>query len=95
MGFNNNIFGITSEFRYSAHIPKDVDPSQPWTGSYSGYFVLKGEITKRVYERNVHFDFSPIEQGYQVIGRGTNEFGVFTLLGTLNMETREMTCTKE
>lgn len=95
MGYNDSIFGMTSEFRYSAHIPKDADPTQPWTGDYNGYFVLKGEITKRVHERNVHFDFLPIEQGFQIVGRGSNEFGQFTLVGTLNSTTKEMTCVKE
>ena len=95
MGSGVSIFGMTSEFRYSAPIPRESDKSQPYSGFYNGYFVFKAEIPKRVYERNVKLEFTAMEGQYQVIGVGTNEFGSFTLVGTYNPETKELTCTKE
>lgn len=95
MGYGTSISGTTSDFRYSAPIPPESDKSQPYSGFYNGYFVFRAEIPKRIHERNVKLEFTVMEKGYQVIGVGTNEFGSFTLLGSYNPETKELSCIKE
>lgn len=95
MGVDNTILGQTSEFKYSL---KTLDPDNetfPVSGVYSGYFFYKTNIPRRVYERDLLLDFTPFEQRYQVVGKGTNEFGEFTIMGVFDPATKDLTCIKE
>lgn len=95
MGCDGSILGSTCDFQYSLKLVKPENSTEPVSGLYSGYFVLKTDIQKRVYERNVSLNFVKDDNVYNVSGQGTNEIGDFLLFGVYNPSTKDLTCTKE
>ena len=95
MGCDGSILGSTCDFQYSIKLSKQEDSIEPVSGLYSGYFVVKTDIQKRVYERNLSINFVKEGDVYKVSGKGTNEFGDFLLFGVYSPSSKDLTCTKE
>lgn len=95
MGCDGSILGSTCDFQYSIKLSKQEDSTEPVSGLYSGYFVVKTDIQKRVYERNLSLNFVKDGDVYNVSGKGTNEFGDFLLFGVYSPSSKDLTCTKE
>lgn len=95
MGVDNTILGLTSEFRYTFKGVIESESDPPISGNYTGYFFYKTNVPRRIYEKDLVMDFSPFEGKFQMVGRGTNEFGKYTLVGIFDPETKDLTCTKE
>ena len=95
MGVDNTILGQTSEFKYTMKARDPENESFPASGVYSGYFFYKTNVPRRVYERDLLLDFTPFEGRFQVVGKGTNEFGSFTVVGMFDPSTKDLTCVKE
>ena len=95
MGVDNTILGQTSEFKYTMKALDPENESFPASGVYSGYFFYKTNVPRRVYERDLLLDFTPFGERFQVVGKGTNEFGAFTVMGVFDPSTKDLTCIKE
>lgn len=95
MGVDNTILGQTSEFKYTMKALDPENESFPASGVYSGYFFYKTNVPRRVYERDLLLDFTPFGERFQVVGKGTNEFGTFTVMGVFDPSTKDLTCIKE
>jgi len=72
--------GIRSAFHY---VHKDnKESSDPRTGSYSGYFMLKAaDADQKVLEDDVSLVFDEKDGEQHVTGQGSNQYGAFTLEG--------------
>ena len=95
MGIDNTILGLTSEFRYTYKGPIDADATAPLSGNYTGYFFYKTNVPRRIYEKDMTLDFTVVDEKFQMVGKGTNEFGDFTLVGLFDPSSKDLTCTKE
>ena len=95
MGIDDTILGLTSDFRYTFKGPIDSNNTDPLSGNYTGYFFYKTNVPRRIYERDLIMDFTPLEGKFQMVGKGSNEFGTFTLMGMYDPVTKDLTCTKE
>lgn len=95
MGCDGSILGSTCDFQYSTRLSTTEDSIEPVSGVYTGYFVVKTDIQKRVYERNLTLNFVRDGDTYSVSGQGTNEFGDFLLFGVYSPSSKDLTCTKE
>jgi hypothetical protein len=79
----------TSAFSFSLEMPAGESingMSFPVNGKYKGYFFLKQLKGPPVqYEDNIEMEFTRSEasQAYTIEGKGTNQFGVFTVTGTM------------
>ena len=94
MGIDNTILSAPSEFRYTMKT-SSMETTVPQSGKYSGYFLYKTDIPKRVYERDLSLDFSPFGTKFQLVGNGTNEYGSFSLIGVFDPTSKDLTCVKE
>ena len=74
--------GIKSAFQY---VHKDnKEASDPRTGKYSGYFMLKtADADQKVLENDVSLTFVEEDGNQFVTGRGSNQYGSFNLKGKL------------
>lgn len=95
MGIDDTILGLTSEFRYTFKGSIESDASPPLSGAYTGYFFYKTNVPRRVYEKDLTLEFTPLEGRFQMFGKGQNEFGYYILNGIFDPGTKDLTCTKE
>ena len=95
MAVNGIISGLESDFKLS--MPRQHQSatlSGPQSGEYDGYFFMKVDGVKKVPERGVHLEFIQDGSIFRVKGHGSNNIGSYTMEGTYNPETMEMTCTR-
>ena len=85
--------GIKSAFQY---VHKDnKEASDPRTGKYSGYFMLKtADADQKVLENDVSLTFVEEDGNQFVTGRGSNQYGSFNLKGKLQNGARLFATTK-
>ena len=95
MGYDKTLLGTTCDFHYTLKSGIQTSGVDPVSGDYTGYFVIKTDMQKRVYERNLSLVFAKEDRVFNVSGKGANEFGEFTLKGVYDPATKDMTCTKE
>lgn len=95
MGYDKTLLGTTCDFHYTLKPGVQISGVDPVSGDYTGYFVVKTDMQKRVYERNLSLVFAKDGKVFKVSGKGTNEFGEFTLKGVYDPATKDLTCIKE
>lgn len=85
----NNVNGICHEFEYQQRSGFEYDGSTPLSGRHTGWFRMKSENDKLtdIHENYIYLNFEKNRDGfYNVHGKGGNEFGQYTISGTLSAD---------
>jgi len=85
----DNVNGICHEFEYQQRSGFEYDGSTPLSGRYTGWFRMKSDNDKvtEIHENYIFLNFEKNRDGfYNVDGKGGNEFGQYTISGTLSAD---------